>query len=471
MQKHERIYIGSEWVAPSGRDTIDVINASTEEVMGQVPAATAGDVDRAVAAAQEAFEHWSVTPPAERADYISKLNEGLKARSDDIARTIAGEVGTPINLAQLIQAGLPIAISGTYAKLTPDFPFEEEVGNSLVIREPVGVVGSITPWNYPLHQIICKVAAAMAAGCTVVAKPAANAPLSAYILAEIMDDIGLPAGVFNLVPGQGRVVGEAIAAHPGIDMVSFTGSTAAGRRVAEVGAASIKRVALELGGKSASVILDDAELEKAIKGTVNNCYLNQGQTCTAHTRMLVPEHLYKDAAEIAVQVAEKFRLGNALEEDTRLGPLVTQNQRDQVRRYINIGRDEGAELLTGGDTPPTELEKGYFVRPTVFGRVAPKSTIAQEEIFGPVLSILTYRDDEEAVRIANDSIYGLAGGVWGSDDRARAIARRMRTGQIDINGGSFNPMAPFGGFKQSGLGREMGKFGLEEFLEYKSLQL
>ena len=471
MQKHERIYIGGEWVAPSSRDTIEVIDASTEQVMGQVPAATAGDVDRAVAAAQEAFESWSVTPPAERADYIGKLNEGLKARSDDIARTIAGEVGTPIKLAEMIQAGLPVAISGTYAKLTPDFPFEEEVGNSLVIREPVGVVGSITPWNYPLHQIICKLAAAMAAGCTVVAKPAANAPLSAFILAEIMDDIGLPPGVFNLVSGPGRVVGEAIAAHPGIDMVSFTGSTTAGRRVAEVGAATIKRVALELGGKSASIILDDAELEKAVKGTVNNCYLNQGQTCTAHTRMLVPEHLYKDAAEIAVQVAEKFRLGNALDEDTRLGPLVTENQRDQVRRYINIGRDEGAELLTGGDSPPTELEKGYFVRPTVFGRVAPKATIAQEEIFGPVLSILTYRDDEEAVRIANDSIYGLAGGVWGSDERARAIARRMRTGQIDVNGGSFNPMAPFGGFKQSGLGREMGKFGLEEFLEYKSLQL
>ncbi len=471
MQKHEQIYIGGEWLDPSSRDSIDVINASTEEVMGQVPAATAGDVDRAVAAAREAFESWSVTPPSERAEYISKLHEGLKARGDDIARTIAGEVGTPIKLAQMIQAGLPVAISGTYAQMTPDFPFEEEVGNSLVIREPVGVVGSITPWNYPLHQIICKVAAAMAAGCTVVAKPAANAPLSAFILAEIMDDIGLPAGVFNLVPGQGRVVGEAIAAHPGIDMVSFTGSTAAGRRVAEVGAASIKRVALELGGKSAAVILDDAELEKAVKATVNNCYLNQGQTCTAHTRMLVPEHLYKDAAEIAVQVAEKFRLGNALEEDTRLGPLVTENQRDQVRRYINIGRDEGAELLTGGDTAPAELEKGYFVRPTVFGRVAPKSTIAQEEIFGPVLSVLTYRDDDEAVRIANDSIYGLAGGVWGSDDRARAIARRMRTGQIDVNGGSFNPMAPFGGFKQSGLGREMGKFGLEEFLEYKSLQL
>jgi betaine-aldehyde dehydrogenase len=341
-----------------------------------------------------------------------------------------------------------------------------------VAREPVGVVAAITPWNYPLHQIACKVAAALAAGCTVVVKPSEVAPVNAFMLAELIHAAGLPAGVFNLVSGTGPAAGEALARHPDVDMVSFTGSTRAGKRVSELASQTLKRVALELGGKSAAVILDDADLATAVKGTVNNCYLNSGQTCAAHTRMLVPESRYAEAARLAVDVAKAFTPGDAFSEATKLGPLVSDAQRERVRGYIRKGVAEGAELLCGGAEPPANLPKGYFVQPTVLGRVDPKSTVAQEEIFGPVLSILTYKDEDDAVRIANDSLYGLAGGVWsGSDEHAMKVARRMRTGQVDINGGTFNLMAPFGGYKQSGNGRELGRPGLEEFLEYKAMQL
>jgi acyl-CoA reductase-like NAD-dependent aldehyde dehydrogenase len=336
----------------------------------------------------------------------------------------------------------------------------------------VGVVACITPWNYPLHQVVAKVAPALAAGCTVVLKPSEVAPLTAFVLAEIMDEVGLPAGVFNLVTGFGPVVGEALAAHPDVDMVSFTGSTRAGKRVSELAAQSIKRVALELGGKSANVILDDADFAKAVSSGVANCYFNSGQTCSAHTRMLVPKAKHDEAVQIATATAEKFKPGDPKADGTRLGPLISATQQERVRNYIQKGIDEGATLVTGGAEAPEGLEQGYFVRPTIFANVKNSMTIAQEEIFGPVLSIIPYEDEDDAVRIANDTVYGLAGGVWSSDpERAQRIARRLRTGQVDINGGKFNPLAPFGGYKQSGNGREFGKFGLEEFLEVKAMQL
>ena len=341
------------------------------------------------------------------------------------------------------------------------------------MREPVGVVVAITPWNYPLHQIAAKVAAALAAGCTVVLKPSEVAPLNAFALAEIIHNAGVPAGVFNLVTGFGPEIGEALVAHPDVDMVSFTGSTNAGKRISQLAAGTVKRVALELGGKSAGIVLDDADFGVAVKSVVDNCYLNAGQTCTAQTRLLVPESRYKEAARIAAATAAKFRVGDPLQPETTLGPLASKMQQDRVRDYIAKGIADGAELLAGGAELPLDVPAGgYYVAPTVFGRVGPKATIAQDEIFGPVLSIITYRDEDDAVRIANDSIYGLSGGVWSATDaHAEAIARRLRTGQVEINGGPFNLYAPFGGYKQSGNGRELGRFGLEDFLEYKSLQL
>jgi acyl-CoA reductase-like NAD-dependent aldehyde dehydrogenase len=471
MQNYEQLYIGGAWVQPAGSDTIDVINASTEQVMGRIPEGTPEDVDRAVSAARAAFPDWAETSTGERAKLLQRLSEGLGARMGDIAATIAGEVGMPMRLSQMIQAGLPTAVMGSYPQILEEFPFEEQVNNSLIVREPVGVVGCITPWNYPLHQIVAKVAPALAAGCTIVLKPSEVAPLNAFVLAEIVDDVGLPAGVFNLVSGHGPVVGEAIAAHPDVDMVSFTGSTRAGKRVAEIAAQTVKRVALELGGKSANVILDDANLQRAVTAGVNNAFLNSGQTCTAWTRMLVPRDKQAEAARIAASVAEGLTPGDPFGEEAKLGPLVSDAQRSRVRDYIRKGIEEGARLVTGGDDAPEGLDTGYYVRPTVFADVRSDMTIAQEEIFGPVLSILPYDDEDDAVRIANDTIYGLAGGVWSGDpERAKAVARRLRTGQVDINGGGFNFMAPFGGYKQSGLGRELGRYGLEEYLETKSLQ-
>jgi aldehyde dehydrogenase (NAD+) len=441
--------------------------------MGTVPAGTDKDIDAAVAAARGAFGGWSATAAEQRAALLQKISDGLKARSDELAKTIAQEVGMPIKLAGRIQVGLPIANFANYARLAREFQFEERVGNSLVVREPVGVVGAITPWNYPLHQITLKVAAALAAGCTVVLKPSEVAPFNAFVLAEVMDAAGVPKGVFNVVTGYGPSAGEALVKHPQVDMISFTGSTRAGKRISEVAAQSVKRVALELGGKSASVILDDADLAVAVKGTVNGCYLNSGQTCTALTRMLVPESKYEEAASIAAQAANGFTLGDPLSESTKLGPLSSQTQLERVRDYIKKGIAEGAQLVAGGpDAPEGVPAGGYYVKPTVFGRVKPGSTIEQEEIFGPVLSIVTYKDEEDAIRIANDTAYGLAGAVWSKDEtRAQKVARRIRAGQVDVNGGAFNMNAPFGGFKQSGHGREAGVYGLEEFLEYKSLQL
>jgi betaine-aldehyde dehydrogenase len=472
MQTRDKLYIDGGWRAPAGGKTIDVISPSTETVIGRVPEGTAQDADAAVRAARAAFGPWAATTAQERAGFLAKIHEGLKARAEEIGRTIAGEVGMPLKLATRIQAGSPIFTFSMYAKMLADFKFEERVGNSIVLREPVGVVAAITPWNYPLHQIAAKVAPALAAGCTVVLKPSEVAPLNAFILAEVVHAAGLPKGAFNLVTGYGPVVGEALAKHLEVDMVSFTGSVRAGRRVSELASQTMKRVTLELGGKSASVILDDADLAAAVRGTVNACFLNSGQTCSALTRMLVPEGRHDEAARIAVETAKSFTLGDPFGESAKLGPLTSAAQRERVRGYIRKGIEEGAVLLCGGPDAPESLDKGYYVRPTIFGRVNPNATIAQEEIFGPVLAIIPYKDENDAVRIANDTQYGLAGAVWSTnEERAKGVARRLRTGQVEINGGAFNMLAPFGGVKQSGRGRELGRPGLEEYLEYKSLQL
>ena len=465
-------YIDGAWAAPSGTGTIEVVNPATEEVIGRVPEGTAADVDRAVAAARAAFETFSQTSVDERAKYLSRLSETLAARSEEIAATITEEMGAPAKFAQIVQAALPVAVTASYAQIVSEYAFERTVGNSLVVKEPVGVVGAITPWNYPLHQITNKVAPALAAGCSVVLKPSEVAPFSAFLLADILDEIGLPPGVFNLVTGYGPVVGEAIAAHPGVDMVSFTGSGAAGKRVTELAAGTVKRVALELGGKSANVVLDDADFSRIGRVAVAQAFQNAGQMCSALTRLVVPRERQAEVVEQLKAAAEAYVPGDPTSPDTKLGPLVSDRQRERVRGYIAKGVEEGATLVTGGAEAPDGVERGYYVRPTVFADVTPGMTIAREEIFGPVLAVMPYEDEADALRIANDTVYGLAGGVWSGDaERAKAFARKMRTGQVDVNGGRFNPLAPFGGYKQSGNGRELGEFGLEEFLEVKSIQL
>ncbi len=472
LQVRDRIFIGGEWVQPSGEEPIEVVNATTEEVMGTVPACAPEDADRAVLAAREAFPAWSQTSREERAGYMAAIAAGLGERSAEIAATISQELGMPLKLSQIIQAGLPTAQFAAMPKLLEEIEWEEEIGNSRVLREAVGVVGAITPWNYPLNQIACKVAPALAVGCTVVLKPSEVTPLNAFILAEVIEAAGLPAGVFNLVTGTGPVVGEAIAAHPGVDMVSFTGSTRAGKRVSELASATVKPVAMELGGKSPNLILDDADLAKAVADGVGKCYLNSGQTCSALTRMLVPREKLAEAEQLAAAAAESFTPGDPFADSTTLGPLVSDVQRERVRGYIEKGIAEGAKLVTGGAEAPEGLDSGYFVRPTVFSEVTPEMTIAREEIFGPVLVIQPYDGLDDGVRIANDSDYGLAGGVWSGDrERAIEVAKRIRTGQIEINGGAWNPLAPFGGYGQSGHGRENGRYGLEEYLQVKSLQL
>ncbi|HEV7963351.1 MAG TPA: aldehyde dehydrogenase family protein [Actinoplanes sp.] len=468
MMSRDLLYLGGDWVPPaSASPSISVENPATEEVLGTVPAGTAEDVDRAVAAARAAFDGWAGTSTAERGAVLSKLSDALTARAGDIARTVGLELGTPLKVAKAVQAGLPLTVLRAYAELAAQPRLQETIGNSLVVHEPVGVVGAITPWNYPLHQVVAKVAAALAAGCTVVLKPSELTPLVAYLLVDAADEAGLPGGVLNLVTGTGPVVGEAIAGHPGVDMVSFTGSTATGRAISHAAADRIARVALELGGKSANVILDDADLTKAVKVGVANAFLNSGQTCTAWTRMLVQQSRYDEAVTLAAAAAAAYKTGDPFDESTRLGPLVSAAQRDKVHGFIERA---SARLVAGGLDAPVP-DRGYFVAPTVFADVDPDSELAQEEIFGPVLSIIPFADDDDAVRIANNSRYGLAGGVWsGSDERAVAVARRLRTGAVDVNGGAFNPSAPFGGYKQSGIGRELGPYGLAEFQQTKAIQ-
>ncbi|MBV9486187.1 MAG: aldehyde dehydrogenase family protein [Frankiaceae bacterium] len=466
----DQIYIDGQWVASTGTDTIDIENPATEEIIGRVPSGTAEDVDKAVAAAKAAFDGWAATSPEERGKYITRLQEAVAARVELLGTTISQEMGAPVKFSQLVQAGLPIADIATAASLVSEVKWTEQLGNSTVVMEPIGVVGAITPWNYPLHQVTAKIAYALAAGCTVVLKPSEVAPLCSFIFFDAIHEVGLPAGVVNLVTGYGNTVGEAIASHPDVDMISFTGSTRAGSRVAELGAPTIKKVALELGGKSANVILPDADLEKAVKAGVGNVMMNSGQTCTALTRMLVHEDQYDEAVRIAAEAAADFPTGDPNADGTRLGPLVSGAQRERVVGYINKGIEEGARVVVGG--PDNPQDKGHFVAPTIFADVTNDMTIAQEEIFGPVLSIIKYSTEEEALEIANDTVYGLAGAVWSGDaEKAKEFAGKMRTGQVDVNGGGFNVAAPFGGYKRSGIGRELGRYGIEEFLQPKSLQL
>ncbi|MFE9677942.1 aldehyde dehydrogenase family protein [Streptomyces sp. NPDC006259] len=461
MKAHDGIYLDGAWRPAAGQDVIEVVNPADEQVIGRVPAAGPQDVDAAVRAARAALPAWAATAPAERAARLSALRDVLAARKDEIAETVTAELGSPPPFSQAVHAAVPIAVAGSYAELAAGHAFEERVGNSVVHHEPVGVVGAITPWNYPLHQIVAKVAPALAAGCTVVLKPAEDTPLVAQLFAEAVHEAGVPAGVFNLVTGLGPVAGQALAEHPGVDLVSFTGSTAVGKRIAATAGAAIKKVALELGGKSANVILPSADLARAVNVGVANVMSNSGQTCSAWTRMLVHRDRYEEAVELAATAAAKYA--------DRIGPVVNAKQQARVRGYIEQGVSQGARLVAGGtDTPH---ERGWYVSPTVFADVTPEMTIAQEEIFGPVLSILRYEDEEDALRIANGTVYGLAGAVWaGEEAEAVAFARRMDTGQVDINGGRFNPLAPFGGYKQSGVGRELGTHGLAEYLQTKSLQ-
>lgn len=463
MKAHDGMYIGGRWRPAIGTDTIAVVNPADEQVIGQVPAGTAEDVDAAVRAAREAFPAWAATPPAERAALLGALRDELGRRTEEIAETVTAELGAPPALALAVHASLPVMVAGTYAELAGSYAFEEKLGNSTVLLEPVGVVGAITPWNYPLHQIVAKVAPALAAGCTVVLKPAEDTPLTAQLFAEAVDAAGIPAGVVNLVTGLGPVAGQALAEHEGVDLVSFTGSTAVGSRIGAVAGAAIKRVALELGGKSANVILPGADLAKAVNVGIANVMSNSGQTCSAWTRMLVHRDHYDEAVALAETAVAKYVPGE------RVGPLVNAKQQERVRGFIEKGVAEGARLVAGG--PDAPLETGYYVRPTVLADVTPAMTVAQEEIFGPVVCLMRYEDEDDAVAIANGTVYGLAGAVWAADDaEAAAFARRMDTGQVDINGGRFNPLAPFGGYKRSGVGRELGPHGLAEYLQTKSLQ-
>jgi aldehyde dehydrogenase (NAD+) len=465
-------YVGGAWVPADDRDRLSVVDPATEQEVATVPAGTAEDVDAAVRAARGAFEAWASRTPADRAALLSATADALEARTDEIALLISTEMGTPLAFSKAVQVGNPVRVLRSYAELLVGYAFEEQIANSLVVKEPIGVVGAITPWNYPLHQVVAKVAAALAAGCTVVLKPSEVAPLSAFALAEVFDEVGLPPGVFNLVTGLGPVVGEAIAAHPDVDMVSFTGSTAAGKRVMAVAAETVKKVSLELGGKSAFVVLEDADLAKAVKVGLANCFINGGQTCTAWTRMLVPAARYDEALELLRAGAAKYPVGAPTAEGTRVGPLANARQYEKVVGFISSAVQEGARVVVGGPERPEGLDTGYYVQPTVLADVAPGSRVEQEEVFGPVLAVLPYGDEDEAAAIANGTPYGLAGGVFSGDqERGVAFARRMRTGMVDVNGGRFNPLAPFGGYKQSGNGRELGQYGLEEFLEVKSLQL
>ncbi|WP_369201523.1 aldehyde dehydrogenase family protein [Streptomyces sp. PU-14G] len=471
MKAHDGMYIDGSWRPAAGSGAIEVTNPADGSLLATVPAGGPEDVDAAVRAARAALPGWSATPPAERAARLEALQQILIARRDEIAETVTAELGSPLTLSRKVHAAAPIAVCGSYAQLAAEYPLEERVGNSRVLREPVGVVGAITPWNYPLHQIVAKAAPALAAGCTMVLKPAEDTPLVAQLFAEAVHEAGVPAGVFNLVTGLGPEAGQALAEHEGIDLLSFTGSTAVGRQVGAAAARGVKRVALELGGKSANVILPGADLAKAVKVGVANVMSNSGQTCSAWTRMLVDAERYDEAVRLAADAVAAYVTGDPLDEATRVGPVVNAKQYERVTGYIRRGQEEGARIVAGGAERPEGAERGHYVRPTVFADVTEEMALAQEEIFGPVLSVLRYEDTEEALRIANGTVYGLAGAVWSDDeDEAVAFARRMETGQVDINGGRFNPLAPFGGYKQSGVGRELGRHGLEEYLQTKSLQ-
>jgi aldehyde dehydrogenase (NAD+) len=470
MYDFRKFFIDGAWVSPAGRRELDVINPATEQAVGKILLGTAEDVDAAVKAARAAFESFAQTSREERVALLERIVTVYKARMQDIAVAISDEMGAPMKLAVNAQAASGLGHLLTTLKVLKTFEFEEQIGTTQVRREPVGVCGLITPWNWPINQISCKVAPALAAGCTVVLKPSEIAPLSAMVLAEVIHDAGLPPGVFNLVNGDGPTVGEAIAAHPDIDMVSLTGSTGAGIRVSKLAADTVKRVALELGGKSANIILPDADLESAVVAGVHSCYTNGGQNCQSPTRMLVHRSQRDEAYAAARRAVEEVRLGDPSDPSTTMGPVVSQAQLEKITALVQSGIDEGATLVVGGPGRPDGLDKGFYVRPTVFGDVTPQMRIAREEIFGPVLSILLYETEDEAVEIANDTPFGLAGFVQSTDpDRARRVANRIRAGRVYLNGAPFDRSLPFGGYKQSGNGREFGRFGFEEYLEVKAV--
>ncbi|OBG89557.1 aldehyde dehydrogenase [Mycobacterium sp. E802] len=466
--EHSSLFIDGHWTAPAGDGVIDVIDPATEAVIGHVPSGDSADVDAAVSAARRAFD--PLVTVAERRDRVQRVIAAMEKRLPDIADLITAEMGAPVRIAQTVQTQVPLAVAKGFADVLETFEFEERIGNSLVLREPYGVVGAITPWNYPLYQVVAKVLPAIAAGCPVVLKPSNDAPLSVFAFVEACADAGLPPGVINLVSGPGRVIGERLASHPDVDFVSFTGSTGVGARVGELAGQSIKKVALELGGKSANVILDGADLATAVKVGVGNAFLNGGQTCMAWTRMLVPQNRYGEALELIESAVSRYTVGDPRDPATRIGPSASRSQFDTVRGFIERAQRDGARLLTGGAEPIRDV--GYFVAPTVFADVDPDSELGQEEVFGPVLAVIPYADSDDALRIANGTPYGLSGAVWAAtDDEAIAFARQVQTGQLDINGGAYNPAAPFGGYKKSGIGRELGRFGFEEYLQTKSLQL
>jgi aldehyde dehydrogenase (NAD+) len=470
MYDFRRFFINGAWVAPAGRREHEVINPATEQAIGRILLGTPEDVDVAVQAARAAFESFSQTTREARVALLERIIEAYKRRMQQIAVAISDEMGAPMKLALHAQAGSGLGHFATTLAVLRTFEFEESLGTTQIRREPVGVCGLITPWNWPINQITCKVAPALAAGCTIVLKPSEVAPLSAHLFAEVLEEAGVPKGVFNLVDGDGPTVGEAIARHPDIDMVSFTGSTRAGVQVAKAAADTVKRVSQELGGKSANIILEDADLNAAIKSGVISMMSNTGQSCNAPSRMLVPAKLYEEAVKIAKSVAERPVVGDPKADGVTMGPVSNRTQFEKIQRLLQKGVEEGATLVVGGPGRPAGIDKGYFVKPTVFANVNNDMTIAREEIFGPVLVMIPYGSEDEAIRIANDTVYGLSGYVYsGNIENARRVARRLRTGMVHLNGASTDVNAPFGGYKQSGNGREWGREGLKEFLETKAL--
>lgn len=467
----DTIYVDGAWRSSATAERIDVVNPADQSVVGRIPTGDVADVDAAVTAARNAFPAWSATPAEERLALIDRIYAGIEARAEEIADLISREMGSPLWFARGTQVAAPLRVLATMRPAFESLVLEEEIGSARVVREPRGVVGCITPWNYPLFQIALKVGPALAAGCTTVVKPSEQAPLCAYVLAEIIDAAGAPPGVFNLISGRGIPVGEALASHPDVDMMSFTGSTRAGSRVAELASKTVKHVSLELGGKSPFIILEDADLATAVPFGLDRCFSNSGQTCVALTRMLVPRSRLDEVEAVITKDVDRFALGNPLADGTRLGPLVSVTQRERVAMYITSGIEQGARLVVGGAEPASGLEDGSYVKPTVFFDVTSDMRIAQEEIFGPVLCVMPYDDDDDAVRIANDTTYGLSAAVWSDDDdRADQVARRLRAGSVHINDAPNDLLSPFGGYKQSGMGREMGRYGIEEFFEVKSIR-
>ncbi|MBX3584902.1 MAG: aldehyde dehydrogenase family protein [Rhizobiaceae bacterium] len=470
MSNHLKFYIDGQWVDPVKPAVLDVIDPSTEEAYTQISVGSAADVDRAVAAAKAAFASFSLTSKAERLALLKRILEAYNERYEDIAHAVSYENGSPITWAREAQAYAGQGHLEATIKAFEDYEFTERRGTTMVVKEPIGVCALITPWNWPLNQIVCKVAPAIAAGCTVVLKPSEIAPISGIVFSEVMHAAGVPKGVYNMINGTGPEVGQIMAGHPDVDMVSFTGSTRAGIIVAETAAKTVKRVAQELGGKSANIILEDANFERAVRKGVNACFGNSGQSCDAPTRMLVPAARHDEALEIAKKAAEAHNTGDPRSEDTQLGPVVSQLQFDKIQGLIEAGIKEGATLVTGGLGRPEHLNRGYYIRPTVFGHVKPGMRIEKEEIFGPVLSVISYEDDDDAVAIANDTVYGLAGYVQSENiEHARAIASRIRAGQVSINYPDWDLYAPFGGYKQSGNGREYADWAIHDFLEIKGI--